>query len=68
MKTKTITIEIPKIYKWLCIQPWGEYLISVDKPYIYSDGDYEYWESKNFMEIDFKLGSNDFWKNSLKKI
>jgi hypothetical protein len=73
MKTKPITLEIPAYFKYLAIQPWGEYLISSVKPYIIKDDcDYEYWNTqKDSPEtcIDFQLDMKNInWKESLRKI
>ena len=61
---KTITIEIPDNYNWVCKQPYGCYLFSVERPIISTNSDYydreetqliEFWEVENgdYEELDF---------------
>jgi len=69
--TKTITIEVPVEYNYICRQPDGMYLLSTEKPILTNFGNGEFWEtSGNSVEI---IGpalpeNNSSWKNSLIEI
>ena len=80
-KEKTIWIEIPRKYKYICRQFHGTYMICVTKPFIQDSGMFfdedkdnpvepiQHWGTKdhNYIEIDFEERVED-WKKSLRRI
>lgn len=76
-----IKLQVPKEYKWIAIQPWGQLVAFKDKPTIYKAVEHQdedgfipsYWKVADGFRFHDELPitesiSNKGWRKSLCKI